>query len=83
MSTTSTTYGKISRVEVEFKQDASDPLYSFLQLRLFPHNSKTPHIIYIFPSDATTALDHLHNIFLACNLMADPQPQQEKEEKLT
>jgi hypothetical protein len=68
---TTTSFSKISRVEFEFKPDPSDPLYSFLQIHLFPEQSTRPHILYIFPSDRTTAVDHLHNIFLTTSLMTN------------
>jgi hypothetical protein len=71
MSTT-TSYSKISHIEIDFTRDSSDPLYSFLKLRLYTTLSSQFHTIYIYPSNLTTALDHLHNLFLASSLMMNP-----------
>jgi hypothetical protein len=69
MATTTLTYHQIERIEVDFVPDSSDPRYSYLQLCVYSRGASRPDKLSFFPSTAAAA-DHLHNIFLACHLLA-------------
>jgi hypothetical protein len=71
MAVTTLTYHQIERISVDFIPDSSDPRYSYLQLSVYPKGAPRPDKLSFFPSTAQSA-DHLHNIFLACQLMLDP-----------
>lgn len=68
------TISKASRVEVEFRPDKSDPLYSFLELTIYHPNAERPDKIQLFPSDLK-ASDHLHDIFLLASAANLKVPQ--------
>jgi hypothetical protein len=72
MACTTLTYHQIERIEVEFVPDSSDPRYSYLQLCVYSRGASRPDKLSFFPSTAQAA-DHLHNIFLACNLMVQTE----------
>jgi hypothetical protein len=79
---TTLTYHQIERIEVNFCPDSSDPRYSYLQLSVYPKGASRPDKLSFFPS-TTQAADHLHNIFLACQLMLDPPGPASSEEAVT
>jgi len=71
-STTTTTFHQVSRIEFEYFPDTSDPAFSFLRLLIYsPDSTIRAHQISLFSHNAESA-DHLHNIFLASQLMLDP-----------
>jgi hypothetical protein len=78
MAISTLTYHQIERIEVDFEPDASSPVHSRLKLRIYSLGSSQPDRISIFPCSASAA-DHLHNIFLACQLMLDPPALPEEE----
>jgi hypothetical protein len=74
-TTTTTTFHQISRIEFEYHPDSSDPSFSFLRLLIYSPDSKIRSHTISFFSHNTESADHLHNIFLATNLLAD-QPKE-------
>jgi hypothetical protein len=78
MAISTLTYHQIERIEIDFEPDASDPVFSRLKLRIYSRGAQQPDKISIFPCSAHSA-DHLHNIFLACQLMLDPPALPDEE----